>query len=87
MYKFRFYFPTFTNEKIKVEFDYMTSDGTTDPIKKTVECKKENNYYPCFIPVKNKDQLIAGITTILSEKKGEEDVVFSSSSMYVTVPQ
>lgn len=86
-YQFKFYFPTFADENVRVEFDYVTSDSTNDPLKKTLECKKENDYYVCFIPVKNKNQLIAGIATIFTEKEDKGKIRLSASSMYVNTPQ
>lgn len=33
-YQFKFYFPLDANEDAKVEFDYITTDGTTPPLEK-----------------------------------------------------
>lgn len=83
-YLFKFYFPLDINEDAKVEFDYITTDGTVPPMKKTIKCKKENNYYICFVPVKDKNQLIAGtVNKFSSRDKGNNNILLSSTSMYV----
>ncbi len=86
-YQFKFYFPHNSNKDVKVEFGYITSDGAASPARTTITCKKENDYYTCFIPVKNKDQLIAGIVTeFASENKENNSISLSSASMYVNTP-
>lgn len=86
-YQFKFYFPQYSNEKVRIEFGYMTKDDKVVEDKNVV-CKKENDYYTCFIPVKNKDQLIAGIVTQFTESiKKNEKIVLSSTSMYVNTPR
>lgn len=83
-YQFKFYFPLDASENAKVEFDYITTDGTTRPLKKIIKCKKENDYYICFISVKDKNQLIAGTVNKFSSKnKGDNNILLSSTSMYV----
>lgn len=87
-YQFKFYFPKYNNEDSKVEFGYITSDGTTTPLRKTINCKKENDYYICFVPVKNKDQLIAGIATeFTSNKDTSGKIQLTANNMYVNTPQ
>lgn len=83
-YQFKFYFLSYSNEDVKVEFSYITTDGTTPPLRKTMKCKRENDYYICFIPVKHKNQLIAGtVNKFSSENKRNDDVLLSSTTMYV----
>ncbi|WP_241309422.1 hypothetical protein [Chryseobacterium arthrosphaerae] len=84
IYQFKFYFQEYNNEDIKIEFGYITSDGSTPPLRKTIICKKENDYYTCFIPVKDKNQLIAGIVTeFATSNEVNEKILLSSKSMYV----
>ena len=86
-YQFRFYFPQYHEEDVNIEFQYVTSDDTTPPLRKTIKCIKEGDYYTCFIPVKDKKQLIAGIVTeFTSENKENDDILLSSTSMYVNTP-
>ncbi|KXH83742.1 hypothetical protein [Chryseobacterium kwangjuense] len=83
-YEFKFYFPLYSNEDAKVEFGYITTDGTTPPLRKTIKCKKENDYYICFIPLKDKNQLIAGTVNKFSSKNDKNNsILLSSTSMYV----
>lgn len=87
-YQFKFYFPKYNNEDKEVEFGYITSDGSTTPTRKTIKCKKENDSYNCFIPVKNKYQLIAGIVTqFVTSEEINDKISLSSTSMYVSTPQ
>ncbi len=82
-YLFKFYFPKFPNEKKEVEFDYMTKGDNDSMTSKKIECKEEINYYSCFIPVENKNQLIVGIVTEFSEIDQSNKIFLSSKSMYV----
>lgn len=82
-YEFKFYFPIHSNEDTKVEFSYITTAGTTAPLSKTIKCKKENDYYICFVPVKDKNQLIAGTVNKFSSKNDKNNILLSSTSMYV----
>lgn len=86
-YQFQFYFPENPKRDVKVEFGYITSDGSTPPLRKTIKCKKESCYYTCLIPVKNKDQLIVGmVTEFASENKGNDNVLLSATTMTVNTP-
>ncbi|MGE8555718.1 MAG: hypothetical protein ACN6OB_17505 [Chryseobacterium jejuense] len=87
-YEFKFYFPQNNYESTKVEFGYITSDGIAPPTRLTIICKKENDYYICFIPVKNKNQFIAGIVTeFTTSKEVSGKIQLAANNMYVNTPR
>jgi len=87
-YEFKIYFPQNDYEHVNVEFGYITSDGSSLPLRKTITCNNENDHYKCFIPVQNEHQLIAGIVTeFASRKKANDKVLLSAKTMYVNTPQ
>lgn len=81
-YEFKFYFPKDENEKTRVEFNYMAENKNRIE-DKNIECKKEKDYYICFIPADKKNQSISGIATFFSERENEAETTFSSVSMFV----
>lgn len=81
-YEFKFYFPKYENEKTRVEFDYMAENNNLIE-DKNIECKKEKDYYICFISADKKDQSIAGVATFFSESENNAETTFSSVSMFV----
>ncbi|UCA61228.1 hypothetical protein KB553_06770 [Chryseobacterium rhizoplanae] len=87
-YEFKFYFPQNNYESTKVEFSYITSDNIIPPTREMITCKKEGDYYICFIPVKNKNQLIAGVVTEFTTSKGVGGKIqLTANSMYVNTPR
>jgi hypothetical protein len=87
-FEFKFYFPQNNYESTKVEFGYIMSEGTAPPTRTTINCEKQKDYYICFIPVKDKNQLIAGIVTeFATEKEINKKITLSANNMYVNTPQ
>lgn len=81
-YHFKFYFPQYYSyESVYVEFRYEDPNTFT---RKTIKCKKENDYYICSVPVKNKDQLIIGTAIEFgSIKQRNGNILLSARTMLV----